>query len=226
MVRVDKYRGADGLEWFIDQPYCTDLLIKTERFAGPVLDPCCGMGQILMAFQRAGWSPDDDLMGRDLVDRCSGNPLAWRGPWEQADFLAETRPAFNIVMNPPYCGGELTEKFIRHALTLARHKVAILANHKLLGGEERFRTFWRELPPSTIYWLANRPTMPPGDKWLKGEIERISGGEYEYVWLVYCRNAHGFIKRPTEFRWLHGDRKRLRRLTQPAGPLIHRMETD
>ena len=236
MVRAQKYRGEDGLEWFIEEPFCWDLLLEKEKFPVPIWDPCCGMGQSLMAFERAGYARER-LMGSDIVDRCRGNPLAWQHHViHPQDFLA-TRPTGvdgawatvfdTIVMNPPYGGGELALRFIRHALKLARRKVAVIASARLLGSAERGGDWLTpELRPTSVYWYSNRPTMPPGDKWLAGEIGRVSGGEIEYVALVWEKDCGGNIIHPggrTEFDWLHAPGHTLRRLGQPAGPLLAQM---
>lgn len=232
-ARSEQYRGEDGLEWFIEEPFCWDLLLEKETFPGTVWDPCCGMGQSLMALERAGYKREH-LIGSDKVDRITGNPLAWQGVAGRFDFLTadpELTGTFglrrdSIVMNPPFGGGALALDFIRHALKLAQRKVAVIASAKILGSGERGQDWLGELRPTTIYWYSNRPTMPPGDKWLAGEIERVSGGEIDYVALVWEVDCGGRIIHPggrTEFDWLWAPRGTFRRLGQPAGPLLRQM---
>jgi hypothetical protein len=112
--------------------FCSERLFEAERFEGDVLDPACGIGRICLAGRQAGLV----MLGTDLVVRASG--------FGQADFLKwrPEQPVENIVSNPPF---GIAERFVRHALLVARRKVAMLLPSKWVQGDKRSR--WLETTP-------------------------------------------------------------------------------
>jgi hypothetical protein len=95
---------------YVDPPWCSAALFAAEPFDGRVHDPCAGTGSIVASARAAGFI----ATGSDLVPRDGSRPV---------DFLRSRRVHDNIIMNPPYARG-LPEAFARHALMLARGKVA------------------------------------------------------------------------------------------------------
>lgn len=176
-------------DFYTEPAWTVDLLLDEEEFQGSVWDPACGSGTIPKAFARHMNFQGNNLFASDIVDRGYG--------W-QANFLAtigthHILAADNIVTNPPY---RLAEEFVRRALELARQKVAVLVQSKFLFSQKRYRLF-TEHPPTRIYFLSTRPSMPPGDLLAAGEIE-AKGGKVDYLWIVIDKSYQG----PTTAHWL------------------------
>src|SRR6185312_10537812 len=113
------------------------------------------------------------------------------------DFLGMASPAFqpvaSIVSNPPY---RVTQEFIERALKIATYKVAMLVQSKFPYSQRRHALFTTH-PPARIYFLSDRPSMPPGDAYLAGEIKAV-GGKMDFMWIVWDAAHAG----PTEAHWL------------------------
>ena len=179
-IIVDHERQQN--DFYIDPPFCTELLLGAVGFCGPVWDPCCGRGTIPEVFDRLG-TRDNGIRASDLVDR--GYPGT-----EIIDFFASRDSAENIVFNPPYAQAEA---FIRHALDLASGVVAALVNLKFLASQGRRQRLFVPYPPVQILVLSRRPSMPPGGSGLAAK-----GGTADYCWLLHQRGHVG----PTMMRWL------------------------
>jgi hypothetical protein len=191
--------AASPLDWYVEPVWVTRQLIIVEccRFLidrvnhhnspiwGLVWDPCCGIGNVLRAFEEAGFG--EGGYASDLEFR----GYAARGGFNQADFLVDLGHPFvppgplSIVMNPPFSYKEgIAEAFVRRALTLATRKVAVLVPLKWLASQVR-HTLFTEHPPRTIYVLSERPSMPPG-----AQVEALGDaafkrGKMDFVWIVW-----------------------------------------
>ncbi len=206
------YGRADD-EWYVEPGWCVDLLLAVAPFAGSVWDPACGCGTIPKAFARIGQS----CIGSDLRDRGYGTaPIDFLR--RQARYGGADTPD-NIVCNPPYGHGRSAEAFIRHALAIARRKVAMLVNEKFLYSQGRHDLFtsapWgaqslstgRETAggagtrPTRLWFLSSRPSMPPGELLASGAVEP-KGGTMNYLWIVWERD-----RAPEPPGWLIRDRK-------------------
>ncbi len=94
--------------FYATPPEGTRVLLSVERFDGPIWEPSCGDGGIAKVLAAAGHR----VVSTDLIDRGFGIG--------GINFLTEPiNRARHIVTNPPY-GGGLADKFILHALRLAR----------------------------------------------------------------------------------------------------------
>jgi len=171
-------------DFYIEPAWSVELLLDAEPFVGVVWDPACGSGTIVKTCSARGI----DAVGSDIVDRGFG------GVQDFLDPAAEFVNVHNIVSNPPYRDAA---DFIARALAVARRKVAMLVQSKFPYSQRRHALF-TEHPPSTLYFLSTRPSMPPGDKLLAGTL-KAEGGKLDYLWMVWDRaKPHG----PTECRWL------------------------
>ncbi len=133
-------RYADNLLDFHPTPeYITEGLLARERFHGSILEPASGDGAIIRVLKRAGYT----VTGTDIVDG--------------TDFLKTKKAVANIITNPPYSEG-MSEKFCRHALALAKAKVAMLLPIWLLEGVQRHDLFTKQ-PLKAIYIFSRRPTF-------------------------------------------------------------------
>lgn len=189
-------------DWYVEQAWVTqrllDVLPDLERDV-VYLDPACGLCTIPQTLVDNGFS----AFGTDIVARID-NPLFLA----EHDFLGdqvqllEAAAGLSIFMNPPfsYQDGKLVrglaEKFVRKALAIATHKVAVLLPLKWLASAGRVRLF-TEFPP-TIYVLGERPSMPPGDKIAAlGARSAWKRGKVDYMWLVWDKQAPRLPHAPT-----------------------------
>jgi hypothetical protein len=161
----------DARDFYVEPEWAVELLLNVEPFAGWIFDPFAGSGTIVRVAKRHGLMAE----GSDLEPRGDGI--------ERADFFETTRRRSNFVFNPPYKGAE---RAIRHALSLAMLKVAVLVQSKFPYSQTRHRLF-TELPPARIYFLSSRPSMPPGEKLLAGTVE-AKGGKLDYCWIVWSKD--------------------------------------
>lgn len=163
-VIIDHDRVAS--DWYVDPPFCTELLLKAVDFVGPIWDPCCGSGTIPKAIAEHG------------SNACGGSDLIYRGFGRGGvDFLTDHNIRYNLIFNPPYL---IAEKFILHALSVASCKVAALVNLKFLASQGRRERLFKPHPPLAVLILSRRPSMPPGDFGMQAK-----GGTADYCWLVW-----------------------------------------
>lgn len=159
----------DPLDYYVEAPWVTDALLAQMTPARPVWDPACGMGNVVARCQAHGIP----ARGTDVV---------WRpGADTTLDFLEGVAPWGQpgaIVTNPPYASAT---RFIRTALSLARGDVAMLVRLDFLATKTRRRLF-RADPPTRVFILSQRPSMPPGDKLERGEIVP-RGGQHDFCWI-------------------------------------------
>src|ERR1700675_1190505 len=56
-ARRDKHPGIwtrDPLDYYIEQPWCSERLFEVEDFSSGVIDPACGSGIVVPSAQKAG----------------------------------------------------------------------------------------------------------------------------------------------------------------------------
>ncbi len=172
-------------DWYVEQPEVTAYLLARERFHGGIWDPSCGMGNIIKACEAAGY----DAVGTDLIFRPRYNAEYWwrgEGDFVTAKWVGPLAP--NIINNPPYGSAKLAEAFIRRALTMGGiSKAAFLVNAKFLFGGRRAAGLYRDHPPSRVYPISPRPSIPPGSFIEAGG--KVGGGVENFCWLVYDLSA-------------------------------------
>jgi hypothetical protein len=174
-------------DWYVEPHWCSARLFEAEAFSGAILDPSCGTGRIVEAAHRAGYV----ATGADLVRR---SPVCVA----EEDFLASSEPADNIVTNPPFA---VADQYARHALMLARHKVALLLPTKWMNAASR--SAWLETTPlATVWLLAPRPSMPPGTVIEAGA--KAGSGTVDFAWFVW---DHARQPGHPVIRWLRRDHR-------------------
>ncbi len=171
------YDRAD-LDFYIEPEFVVDLLLDHEAFDGLTWDPACGSGTIPATLEARGLR----TQASDLVDR------GWPGTvihdflgdgWVDPDRLAVE--VDNIVTNPPYGRGVTARRFVETARQIARRKVAVFVRADFLFSQGR-RQLLSEA--ARVWVLSKRPSCPPGDPYLRGEIQ-AKGGSHDYCWVVW-----------------------------------------
>lgn len=161
-------------EWYVDPPFCTELLLDAVPFRGSIWDPCAGQGTIVEVCLERGLK----AFGTDI------NPKF--ATVREMDFLSDHRgEADNIIFNPPY---NQAEDFIRRAIALARRRVAVLLQQQFPYSQGRHRLF-TEHKPAQMLFLSSRPSMPPGRLMRQGMKQK--GGKTDYLWIVWDREHTG-----------------------------------
>jgi hypothetical protein len=177
-------------DWYREPLWCSARLFQQEKFQGIILDPAAGGGNILQSAIEAGYRAE----GSDLVIR---NPAL---VWGQRDWLEPCSLRWdNIVSNPPFglCDDRKTRThpFVERCLERAERKVALLMPANWVQGLTRSQ--WLEATPlRRVYFLAPRPSMPPGQFLEQGG--KAGNGTTDYAWFVW---QIGYDGRP-EICWL------------------------
>lgn len=200
-ISSGRHAKRHPLDWYVDEHWCAEQLalalddFELEKDEGlAIWDPCCGMGNTLLA---AFWR-EVPVIGSDLVDNLNrANFLPGDGGafyFETRDFLeTETAPvACSFVFNPPYSYKKgISIAFVRKALALTSRRVCILVPLKWLGSQVRYELF-TEHPPQAVLHLSQRPSMPPGDRIAALGKRAFGGGMVDYCWIVWD------VKRPAK----------------------------
>ena len=176
--RVSGYE-RDPDDWYCEPAWAVELLFQNIDFdEQSIWDPACGGGNIPRVAAEYGF----DTLGTDKVDRGCGARLL--------DFIDcccigefDLPPRLSIVTNPPY---KLTEQFIRRAMTLVDHRIAVLVPVSFMASKARFELF-TETPPSDVLILCRRPSMPPGHKIAAMGDKAFKGGMVDFCWIVWSR---------------------------------------
>lgn len=169
-------------EWYVETRQCVDQLLDRVPFPGISWDPACGMGTTVMAARARGYV----VLASDLVDR--GCPDSHFG----LDFLNGSpilASVDNIFCNPPFGRGITAMAFLERALGLATNKVAMILPLPYLASIRR-NPFYQRAPLQQILVCSERPSMPPGELLVSGQIE-AKGGTEDYMWLVFERGWRG-----------------------------------
>ena len=185
----------DPDNWYVEPTWVSKRLFEVEKFHGRVVDPCAGMGNIVAGAAEAGVR----VVGYDLRDR--GYPSINGGVnFFDTDQLPGRWPVENIASNPPYGARtpsdeqerrRLEEEFLRVALQRSTRKVALFLPSAWLNGKQRGE--WLEsLPLYRVYFVAPRPSCPPGTMIQSGQTP--GQGTADYAWYVFL---HGFDGDPT-----------------------------
>ena len=135
--------------------------------------------------KRAGYEVD----AYDIVDRGYG---------KQANFLTFDfeRNVRDIITNIPYTN---VVSFLKRAIDICRHKVAILMPLRYLSSKERV-DFYKEFPPSRVYVYTNRICIAKNgcfEKYDKGMNTLI------FAWYIWEK---GFDGEPS-IRWITNNEK-------------------
>ena len=176
----------DPHDWYCEPPWTAERLFDVQPFAGEIVDPACGRGNIVSAAKAAHHCAE----GWDIVDR------GYLGT-KVRNFLAWEQPVCNIVSNPPF---GIAEIFVKHALKIARYQVCMLLPATWVQGDKRSR--WLEQTSLTkVLFITPRPSMPPGAAIMAGQPP--GNGTTDYAWFCWGQGYKG----PAAVGWLRRDYK-------------------
>lgn len=186
-------------QWYVEPPWVSRCLCEAEDFAGVVVDPFAGMGNVREGAREAGVAiAGYDLRWRSRFPDITGG-VDFFGPQ-----LPGRYPVDCIVTNPPYGRrpsaepGERArweEEVVRIALDRARCKVALFLDSGWLNSAAR-GAWLATLPLYRVYKVGPRPPCPPGPFLMAGG--RTGNGRTDYCWVVFLR---GFAGAPS-LHWL------------------------
>jgi hypothetical protein len=177
---------------YSEPPWCVSILLDAleswgEPLRGKVLDPCCGLGNIVSVVLDRGV----DIRGSDIADHGFGDVV---------DLFTITKPIGTVISNPPY---GIAEQCLRHMLTIARQRVILLLRLTFLESRSRYRLF-HEHPPVWVAPCPDRPSIPPGavreERDHNGAFIQPdhTGGTAPYAWFGWQPGYQG----PTVIRQL------------------------
>ncbi|RYD62849.1 MAG: NAD(P)-dependent oxidoreductase [Verrucomicrobiaceae bacterium] len=170
-------KGRPEFEFYPTPRNAVEALLAVEQFPGLVWEPACGDGAICKVLEDTGHT----VVATDLIDRGYGEG--------GCDFFSEFRAVDHIITNPPY---KLAEKFVRHSLTQANGKVAMLLKLQFLEGVKR-KALFEKFPPKTVYVFTYRLKMNRD-----GEDKPESTSMLAFAWFVW---EVGNLDQPI-IRWL------------------------
>ena len=182
-------------DWYVEPVIATTALLRVERFAAPVLDPCCGGGNIVSACRAAGI----EAFGCDLVRRVPAQTPWFKGERNfLQDGVAPHLAPGAIITNPPYFKAKGTETAIRQALATGL-KTAAFVDVRFLASSERANGLYHDFPPDRIWVVTPRVSCPPGDYLAAGN--KAGNGSSDWCWLVW-EPADAPRSGKTQWGWL------------------------
>jgi hypothetical protein len=141
-----KKENRRELDFYPTPPDVTHALMKFLNLRkGTIWEPACGDGTMAEVLKQYA----DDVICTDIRDTGYGQG--------GVDFLTTIRGCDAIITNPPF---NLSEAFIRHALTIAE-VVAMVLKSQYWHAKRRTELF-NELPPSYVLPLTWRPDFGGG----------------------------------------------------------------
>lgn len=176
-------------DWYVEGEDCTGALLTVERFTPICYDPAMGGGNIVRALRAAGYR----AWGSDLRDRDAGVHFLGRRDFKTCPdpswLVGRVQGAgsgYSVVCNPPFERSAGTEAFLARCLADPLClKVALFTEARWLGSEDRARGLWHDCPPNRVWWVAPRPSCPPGEFLLAGG--KATGGTPDFIWTVWDR---------------------------------------
>ena len=160
------------LDWYVEP---CGLLMPSGTSSLSTVSP--GISRARPATSLAQCKRALSCMGSDSADHGFGTT--------GLSFFDAAQVVDNIITNPPF---GLIEPYIKHALSLTRQKVVVLARLALLEGIKR-REMFQATPLARVWVSSRRMSTPPG-----GSSIEAKGGAIPYAWFVW---DHSHIGEPT-----------------------------
>lgn len=166
----------EGPDFYPTPRWATLALLEHVKFAGTILEPCCGEGDMSLVLEEAGY-------------RVVSFDLHARGYGRRKDFFKVTTEYSNIVTNPPF---GIAEQILEHALSLSTGKVCLLLRLAFLESKKRYESFYSKNPPSKVLVFSERLSLYPKDS------KSTGGGTTAYGWFIWEKR----IKGATRLEWI------------------------
>jgi hypothetical protein len=164
------------------------ILSKTLLDTLTCLEPACGRGHMAVALSEYF----NQVVACDVFDYGFGRV---------ADFLKTkySDESFDwVITNPPF---RLGEEFIKRAMNIARHGVAMLTRTVFIESVGRYERLFKSNPPSRFAQFTERVPM------VKGRVDKKASTATGYAWLVWEKDRLG----TSEVVWIPPCRKKLER---------------
>ena len=87
--RAQFKQERDPDDWYQEPQWCSEQLFAKVQLVGPIHDPACGEGRIVLTPRKAGYK----ATGSDIIDRGFSET--------GIDFLTDDRPRTTLVFNAP-----------------------------------------------------------------------------------------------------------------------------
>jgi hypothetical protein len=194
-VMAQRIEAADSLDNFPTPPWATRALMEhVIAEAGPFrklscLEPACGAGHMARPL-------------KEYFGRVKASDIYPYGYGSVGDFLSVPLQAGSVdwvITNPPF---RLAEDFIKRALIVARHGVAILARTVFIESVGRYREIFEQTPPAKFAQFTERVPM------VKGRLDAKASTATGYAWIVWEKNG---AEEAPRLMWVPPCRKKLER---------------
>jgi len=148
---------------YMTPEWCVDLLLKYEKVAGKVLEPCCGTKNIVNRLIKNGVDRNN-ILTMDIGEKFEPDILT---DFTKID-LGSAR--FDVVVtNPPFIfAQEFLDKCLAHS-----NKVIFLLRLNYLESKSRYQ-FFMDNSPKCVYVMSERP------KFFNNKTDSIA-----YAWFVW-----------------------------------------
>jgi hypothetical protein len=195
-VMAQRVEAADSLDNFPTPPWATRALLEhIIADAGPFrtmscLEPACGAGHMAKPL-------------KEYFGKVRAADVHAYGYGAVADFLTVATEAGSVdwvITNPPF---RLAEDFIKRAMIVARHGVAILARTVFIESVGRYREIFEHTPPTRFAQFTERVPM------VKGRLDAKASTATGYAWIVWDKG----VKVAPRLMWVPPCRKSLEKPT-------------
>lgn len=178
-VMASRQEPDDSLDYFPTPPWATRALCEIvlpyvdHPWGHPLnsaWEPACGEGHMSEVLREYF----GEVCATDVFDYGQGRDRVW-------DFMESITPCDWLITNPPF-KDDLTEKFILHAIDLARVGVAMFVRCQILEGIGRYERLWKPHPPTLIAYFSERVPLH------RGRWEPDGSTATAYCWLVWLKD--------------------------------------
>lgn len=192
-VMAQRFEAKDSPDDFPTPPWATRALIEhvigSDVVAGQTcLEPACGRGHMSKPLQ-------------EYFSEVDSSDAFYYGYGQIRDFLEypfEAQSHDWVITNPPF---RLAEEFVARSMLVARRGVAILARTVFLESVGRYKSIFRETPPSKFAQFTERVPM------IKGRVDPRASTATGYAWFVWDKQTN----RGPQLMWVPPCRRMLER---------------
>jgi hypothetical protein len=191
-VMAQRHESKDSLDNFPTPPWATRALLEhgipnIHNFSEQTcLEPACGQGYMAKALS-------------EYFGKVTASDIEDYGYGQLSDFLKTSYSDKSydwIITNPPF---KLAERFIEHALPIARKGVAMITRTVFLESIGRHERIFSINPPTVFSQFSERVPM------VKGRLDRKASTATGYAWLIWEKDVASCPK----LQWIPPCRKSL-----------------